>query len=207
MELRLDEADFDFDSGSLCLDFANTADWHASEEPQERLDQYTDLLLWGWAANLLNKNQAQDLLQAAENQPQAAVKVYERAIQLREVLYRIFSQTAGQELPRNEDLAFFNSALQNVMPHLRLINSAEGFVLHWQESRDALDRMLWPVIQSAVDLLTSGDLDRVGECADDRGCGYLYLDTSRNRSRRWCSMESCGNRAKAMRHYGRQHES
>lgn len=162
------------------------------------------MLLWGWAANLLNKNQAQDSRHAADSQPQAAVEVYEQAIKLREVLYRIFSHTARQELPANEDLAYFNSALQNAMPHLRVISSAEGFALHWQESRRALDRMLWPVIQTALDLLTSGDLDRVGECADDRGCGYLFIDTSRNHSRRWCSMESCGNRAKAMRHYGRQ---
>jgi predicted RNA-binding Zn ribbon-like protein len=120
------------------------------------------------------------------------------------ILYRTFSQNAHQEAPSGGDLTFFISALQDAMPHLRISYSAQGFVFGWEESKDALSRMLWPVIQSALDLLTSGDLDWVGECADDRGCGYLYLDTSRNRSRRWCSMESCGNRAKAMRYYGRQ---
>jgi predicted RNA-binding Zn ribbon-like protein len=50
-------------------------------------------------------------------------------------------------------------------------------------------------------LVTSKEIKRVGECADDRGCGYLFIDTSRNHSRRWCSMEACGNRAKAQRHY------
>ena len=66
------------------------------------------------------------------------------------------------------------------------------------------DRILWPVARSAGELLISDKLDRVRQCADDRGCGYLFVDTSRNRSRRWCSMESCGNRAKAHRHYQRQ---
>jgi len=51
--------------------------------------------------------------------------------------------------------------------------------------------------------LTSEELDRVRECADDRGCGYLFMDTSRNRSRKWCDMRGCGNRAKAQRHYRR----
>jgi predicted RNA-binding Zn ribbon-like protein len=62
---------------------------------------------------------------------------------------------------------------------------------------------MWPVVHSAAELLTSPHLDRVRQCADDRGCGFLFFDTSRNGSRRWCSMESCGNRAKARRHYQR----
>jgi len=74
-----------------------------------------------------------------------------------------------------------------------------GFSGSWPAA-DYLDRPLWPVARAAADLLQSEQLERVGECADDRGCGYLFLDTSRNHSRRWCSMESCGNRAKARSH-------
>ncbi len=59
--------------------------------------------------------------------------------------------------------------------------------------------MLW----SAADLLTTAELALVGECAGE-GCSWLFLDTSRNRSRLWCSMEDCGNRAKARRHYARK---
>jgi len=59
------------------------------------------------------------------------------------------------------------------------------------------------VVHDAAGLLTSEKLDRVEECADDR-CGWLFLDVSRNRSRRWCAMEDCGNRAKARRHYKRK---
>ena len=66
--------------------------------------------------------------------------------------------------------------------------------------------MLWPVAHSAAELLISDDLDRVKQCADDRGCGWLFVDTSRNRSRRWCSMESCGNRAKVQRHRHKEAE-
>jgi predicted RNA-binding Zn ribbon-like protein len=203
MEFKLDGTEFDFDSGKLCLDFANTADWHASPAPTEHLNSYHDLLLWSWAANLLDQKVLQQLREAAETDHQAAQKVYERAIELREALYRIFSHTAQQESPERADLDLFNAALQAAMPHLQIAGASNGYRLQWKNSEGALDRILWPVIQSAIDLLTSDDLGRVGECADDRGCGYLFYDTSRNRSRRWCSMESCGNRAKAMRHYER----
>jgi len=64
--------------------------------------------------------------------------------------------------------------------------------------------MLWPILRSGADLLASEDRERVGQCADDRGCGWLFFDASRNRSRRWCNMEDCGNRAKAKRHYARE---
>ena len=68
-----------------------------------------------------------------------------------------------------------------------------------------LRRPLWPVLWSAADLLTSDRLARVRSCGDPR-CGWLFLDTSRNRSRRWCDMADCGNRAKARRHYARRVE-
>ena len=67
---------------------------------------------------------------------------------------------------------------------------------------EALERPLWPVLWAAAELLTSADRDRVRACASDP-CRWLFLDLSRNRSRRWCSMEDCGNRAKARRHYAR----
>ena len=79
----------------------------------------------------------------------------------------------------------------------------ESFRLHQQSNPQALDHFLLPIIRSAAGLLVMGELDRVRECADDRGCGYLFYDTTRNRSRRWCDMNSCGNRAKARRHYAR----
>jgi predicted RNA-binding Zn ribbon-like protein len=204
MDLKLDELEFDFDSGKLCLDFANTADWHTRPTPDERLHSYRDLLLWGRAADVLDDSELQQLEEAAQANPHDVQKVFDRAIELREALYRIFSSIAQQESPEQADLDFFNVALQDAMAHLQLSGAADGFKVQWEISGTALDRMLWPVVQSAVDLLASDDLSRVGECADDRGCGYLFYDTSRNHSRRWCSMESCGNRAKAMRHYERQ---
>jgi predicted RNA-binding Zn ribbon-like protein len=75
--------------------------------------------------------------------------------------------------------------------------------VRWRGDESGLDGILWPILRSAARLLTDGDHSRLGQCADDRGCGYLFYDTSRNRSRRWCDMNSCGNRAKSQRHYAR----
>jgi len=132
-----------------------------------------------------------------------ATAVLERAIALREAIYRIFSAISHGRPPQAADLATYNAELSGALAHSRIVSTAEGFAWDWRRAEDALDRMLWPVVRDAAGLLTSEKLDRIGECADDR-CGWLFLDVSRNRSRRWCAMEDCGNRAKARRHYERK---
>ncbi|MEJ2564192.1 MAG: CGNR zinc finger domain-containing protein [Anaerolineales bacterium] len=135
--------------------------------------------------------------------PQDARRALDRVIELREALYRIFSHSAaGTQIP-NEDLASFNAALGEALHRVRLDASRDGFSWGWSDDNQNLEAMLWPILWKSAELLTSEDLKRVGECADDRGCGYLFYDNSRNHSRRWCSMESCGNRAKVQRHYQR----
>jgi predicted RNA-binding Zn ribbon-like protein len=204
MDFKIKGPDFEFSAGELCLDFANTADWHASSNPQEYLNSYSDLLVWGQMAGLLSDSEAKQLWQCSQDLPSEAQAALARAIELREAIYRIFVRLADQETPSQSDLDILNFTLQRALPHLRVELSNEGFSFAWESGGQDLERVLWPVAWSAANLLTSEDLYRVGQCADDRGCGYLFYDTSRNRSRRWCSMESCGNRAKAMRHYQRK---
>lgn len=194
---------FDFSAGALCLDFANTATWHASSHPEESLNAYPDLVAWGQAAGMVTAEQASYLLSLAKKKPQDAQACTDQAITLREAIYHLFSaQAAAHALPQS-DLHTLNASLKQAMSHLQLRPAPGGFTWDWENEPSALDPMLWPVARSAAELLTSDQVERVGECEDDRGCGFLFLDTSRNRSRRWCSMESCGNRAKAQRHYKR----
>jgi predicted RNA-binding Zn ribbon-like protein len=136
-------------------------------------------------------------------QPQKAQAAFERAIDLRETIYRLFAAYAGQGAVNTGDLAAFNQALSKAMAWAQVVPAAAGYEWGWLEEGLNFEEIVWPVARSAARLLTADNLDRVSQCADDRGCGYLFLDTSRNRSRRWCSMESCGNRAKAQRHYER----
>lgn len=190
-----------------CLDFANTLEWHASEHPSETLLVYADLVAWAQRTHLISDLVAQGLLQRAENEPAHAAAVLAQAIDWREVIYRIFSAVAAEQPVISADLTVLNAAIAVAYPHLQLVASGAEFVWGWTDAEDDLAHMLWPVVRSAAELLTSSLLTRVRECADERGCGLLFFDLTRNRSRRWCSMESCGNRAKARRHYKRQREA
>lgn len=187
-------------AGWLCLDFANTAEWHASDQPQEHLNSYPDLIAWAGKVGLLTHHQVEHLLQATADQPQRAAAVLERAIVLREIIYRIFADIAHNRPPEAADLEGLNTELCIALARSQIISTGDGFSWGWVHQDNELDQVLWPISRSAAELLTSDKLDRVGQCADDRGCGWLFLDMSRNRSRRWCDMKDCGNRAKVRRY-------
>jgi predicted RNA-binding Zn ribbon-like protein len=188
--------------GRLCLDFANTADWHSSKDPVEFLTSYSELVAWSQQRGILTGCQAQSLLREAADRPLDAAAVLERAIALRETIYRIMSAISHGDTPPAADLTALNVELSTAMACSRIVPEAGGFVWDWAGGEHALDRMLWPVARDAAELLTAEELFRVGQCSDER-CGWLFLDMSRNHTRRWCSMKDCGNRAKARRHYRR----
>ncbi len=192
------------EAGYLCLDFANTADWHASEHPVETLNQYDDLVTWAKKVGLFTETEARQLLQRASQHPDQMRAILAQAIALREVIYRIFSTINDARRPDTADLAALNLSLPSALSQLKVVEVENEFVWSWVQTSEALEQMLWPVVQSAADLLTSGNLNRVKECEDDRGCGFLFFDTSRNHSRRWCDMRGCGNRAKVRRYRNRQ---
>ncbi|MBD0328163.1 MAG: ABATE domain-containing protein [Pyrinomonadaceae bacterium] len=189
--------------GSLCLDFTNTVGGRrGSEVVQEKLNSYADLIAWSGHAGLLTDTEARRLMRQAAQSPVEANEVLERAIALREALYRIFTAQVHNAAPKPADLALLNAELSNALARSEITVTEAGFTWDWSDQRNRLDRVLWPIVRSAADLLTSGDLDRVRECAGD-ACGWLFVDTSKNHSRRWCDMSDCGNRAKARRHYAR----
>ena len=189
--------------GWLCLDFVDSVNWDTETREAERFFGYADLVRWGLFAKTLTDREVEKLLWEAERHPEEAAVVYNQALDLRATLHRIFSAIASGALPAETDLAALNAALSNVLANSCLIPTEDGFAWVWGGDQDTLGRVLWSIVRSAADLLTSDKLDRVGKCAGD-SCGWLFLDTSRNRSRRWCEMEHCGNRAKARRHYGRK---
>lgn len=189
--------------GWLCLDFANTVDWRNSDHSREWFNKYSDLVSWSRHAGILTESETLDLLRNAELRPADAKAVLERAIILRETLYRIFSTVANHHLLRLADITTLNTELSKAMTQMRLMPTADRPSWSYTFKDNALDRILWLVVRSAADLLTSDKLDRICECSEEN-CGWLFLDMSRNRSRRWCDMKDCGNRAKARRHYQRE---
>jgi predicted RNA-binding Zn ribbon-like protein len=189
--------------GRLCLDFANTVDWHASEHPRENLNTFNDLIIWSEHAGILTRHEAERLTLMAAKSPSKAKLVLQRAVEFRETIYRIFSSVTAGKAPIKEDLSKFNEHLSEAMVRSQIVKTRAGFSWDTSGDKDSLDWMLNPLVRSAADLLVSGELKRVKRCVDPQ-CGWLFLDVSRNKSRRWCDMKDCGNRAKANRFYKRK---
>jgi predicted RNA-binding Zn ribbon-like protein len=186
--------------GRLCLDFLNTGEWYASGGPREYLTSYNELVKWAGHAGALSPGEVRQLEQQSETRPEDAAKVYKTAIKLRSALLRMFHAVQRQEEPAGADMEIFNAALSKTMKRLALSLDQGRFSWDWQDAGLPLDKVLWPIVKDAAELFTSDQLPRVSHCADDT-CGWLFLDTSRNCSRRWCDMKDCGNRAKVKRHY------
>ena len=198
---------FELTGGATCLDFANTVD-NRPTAALEQLEIYGDLVRWAEQAEVISAGQADVLRAEAARRPEAARAALAGARVLREAIYTVFSAVAaGREAPA-EPLALLNAALPPSLARLRLAVPAGGsaagtpFTWHWDLDDHALDGLLGPLVESAADLLTSPNLARVRECEADN-CGWLFIDRSRNRSRRWCDMAVCGNRAKARRYQAR----
>jgi predicted RNA-binding Zn ribbon-like protein len=190
----------------LCLDFANTLEGRLTSLPQESFRSYGDLLSWGQRAGVVAPDAASRLALEATRRTAEAIATLDRAVALREAIYRIFSAVAGKRMPEAADLGLLNGVLREALAALQVTPTADGFVWAWGSQRRELGHVLWSIAQSAADLLTSVDLQAVRECAAP-DCGWLFLDTSRNHSRRWCDMKACGNRAKARRHYERNKQA
>jgi predicted RNA-binding Zn ribbon-like protein len=191
---------FELTGGALCFDFANTVDSRCA--PKQRVDNltgYNALASWARQSGAVSALTASELTRGAKEQSDAG-RVFRKAVELRETIYRVFSAIAGGGRPSEQDLLLLGSYAQEAFSHMHLIAGGRGF--EWsldQRSRDSLMTLLWPIAKSAVDLLVSGDLARVRECAAGN-CGWLFMDQSRNQSRRWCDMKICGNREKVRRH-------
>ncbi|CAM5716649.1 CGNR zinc finger domain-containing protein [Niallia circulans] len=189
----------------LCMDFINTVSWRESDEKRrDWFTSYAKIVDWCIHADVLTEQQAKVLLLKAEEKPSEAGEVLKQTIEMREVMYRIFKSVSKGTPPQPLDLECFNESVSKFYQTLRVIQEKDHYTLKFMDNEENLDTMLPPILQSAVDLLVSkNDLERVKKCEGD-SCGWLFFDTSRNRSRRWCSMADCGNRAKARRFYQKE---
>jgi predicted RNA-binding Zn ribbon-like protein len=193
-------AGFDRLGDALCLDFVNTADWDEATPINDGLTHYAALVHWAQHVSLLSQERSQQLFSRAEQYLDEAQIVFQRAVVLRDALRVVFGAIANHHAPDGRSLHQFNQELTSASPHLRVAYGVEGYTWQWQTDTFALDSVLWPIVWSAAQLLSTGDLERVKKCPGER-CGWLFIDSSRNRSRRWCDMKECGNRAKASRYY------
>jgi len=189
----------------LCLAFINTLTDRATSLPVEHLTSYADILAWSQQAGIIDRQEFDRLQALGEELSEQIVHRLTEAREAREVLFRMFRALAGEQAPRQEDMEQFNSLLATTMRHACIVPRDGIFLWEWQTGPDRLGLPLWSVVRDAAALLTSPEAGRVRLCAS-QDCAWLFLDTSKNRSRRWCDMSGCGNRAKARRHYIRKKE-
>ena len=184
--------------GALCLDFCNSGQGLKGSR-EEWIPTFADLIDWLEAAGALSKSQAGKLLAAGAGSPQAAQQLFARAIEFREALARVLLARTESRAAASEDLRVIDAQYARTAPFARLASTPEGFAWSLDAAGSALDAALRPIVESAVGLLTSSKLARVRRCGNST-CYWLFLDETKNCSRRWCEMASCGNLMKVRRH-------
>jgi predicted RNA-binding Zn ribbon-like protein len=207
---------FDLDGGHPVLDFTNTTDtveWRGTGKDDDYLGDYLDLLAWCHRTGYLPEQAIRELARYAAQHPQEAAEALGKARELREAVFGLLHAWLKGQPPPAELLSTFNRHLRQAMAKASLrVASAPGqryaYALELDLEHDArpLERVALRLAQQAADLLTSLDTARLKICSNPR-CGWLFLDTSRNASRRWCNMAACGNRAKARRFYSKRKKS
>ena len=187
--------------GVLCLDFVNTV--NSRDEPEhDYIASYTDLVDWAAKMELFSPTQAKTLKQKATQESSRAEKILKITRDSRETMFRVFSAIAKGTNPKDTDLNLIAGLYQEAIGNGQLVRTEGLFMFKW-EPHKSLDGVLWQIVASAQSLLSSKEVARVKECPN---CGWLFLDTSKNQSRRWCSMNTCGVHDKMRRYHKKLRE-
>lgn len=189
--------------GWLALDFANTVHNFSARRLRDEVVDYAALVTWSERTGVVSPDEARRLREAAQKHPRKAAGVLADARDLRKDIYEAFVAIAKGRPPRAAVLRRLEREWAKTLAHASLVAGPDGVEWSWGTGAAvAMDRMLWPITGSAIELLTSPDSARVRQC-NAHDCTWLFLDKTKNKSRRWCDMESCGNREKARRHYSK----
>src|SRR5262249_14209255 len=194
--------EFQFVAGHLALDFVNTLDYrYDAARIVELLPTFGDFLAFAEQARIISKPEADKLV--ACTGPREANRTHEQIIELREALYFLFQSVAAATRPSAAHLEALNRFLGESRPSGHIVWRKGDFVYNGPDLTGTPRGPLWPVMDAAAELLVSPDRHLIHECSDN-SCRWLFLDRSKNHSRRWCDMRICGNRAKVQRFHARQ---
>jgi predicted RNA-binding Zn ribbon-like protein len=191
---------FELVAGDVALDLVNTVSWRGDGERRiERIPTFESLVHWSWRAGVLPDPAARQLRRFAAIDAVAGERCARRVRGLREDLHLVIaSHLEGTGLPPgalNRLRRRFLEALPNASPR--------ELPLTWETSLDSPAALAHAFALHAMRLLQSDDVNRIGRCAD-HACQWMFIDHTRNHSRRWCSSTDCGNRDRAARHYARK---
>ena len=187
--------------GSLCIDFINTVRNRTTLPLEDYLSDFNDLLYWSKRLSVIDAAAYKKIELNAINNKRKADLFFKGALDFRELLYKIFCGICkGKKIPA-ADLEEYNKILSAYFPFIQLKRSGFNFVEDWNFEQDSLMYILAPVVNDSYELLLTDKLKRIGECPK---CRWLFLDTTKNGKRRWCTMKTCGSSVKALEWYHRQ---
>lgn len=181
--------------GHDALDFVNTVDTRARPFERDYIDTFEKLVAWSGQGGLIEASSVRSLIATPAR---IAAAAHREALALRESLFRVFGAIIDDGAPSRGDMLALNVLFGEARGRQVLTRSAGKFSWSWAGDVDARTPALL-VALAAADLLEHLDPTRLKRCPPPDGCGWLFVDVSRNASRRWCSMDYCGSSAKARR--------
>lgn len=194
--------------GRLCLDFVNTIHHRYRTGSRDYLEDYESWLRWSVHSGALPPVEAGKLSALARSEPRLGERAFDRVLAFRGTAYgivrtHIAAGEADEALVRQlNELLILGAPLRHILP-----DQKGHWRWSWRDGALDLDQPLYSVARSLADLLATAPRERVKECPAPDGCGWLFLDETRNGSRRWCSMDHCGTTSKVRRYLGRKRQS
>jgi predicted RNA-binding Zn ribbon-like protein len=189
------------DGGCLVFDFTNTVNTRRPAPEHEYLKSFEDFLQWSAKVGALPKKKLQQLREHATRKQKLTSSAFRDVIDVRENLYQLFSSIAERKSPEASVVNAFNERLSLAFNKLNMRFSATGAEVYFNDDKLYLEEPVDVIMKAAYDILTEEDFLRIRECPR---CGWLFLDTSKNGRRRWCNMNVCGSREKALEYYYRK---
>jgi len=190
--------------GTLAFDLTNTSSGRGGPRWLEHLQQAENVVDWARHAKILTGRDAGRLRRLVAADRRLAGRLLDGMLELREVVHSVGVEIAAtaraRRKPRtwNKNMDMLVRIHAGCLARARLVPSASTFVWVWDPADSPVEAILGPVVLSALSVLTGADLSRIKRCPGDH-CGWLFFDTTKNKRRRWCEMEVCGNRAKQKR--------
>jgi predicted RNA-binding Zn ribbon-like protein len=190
-----DSPRFQFIGGTLVLDFVNTCgDWGMPENRRDYFSNWDDFVRWGELCPWLSEQKREVSALARQD------SYLHRVRDVRDRLYELLSRLSRRERPARASSEWLSRTIRKYQANRSLQWRGSHVGWYWNDRASAVDRILGAVIDDAVKLITSDRAEQVSHCNDGE-CGWLFLDPTASRRRKWCSMADCGNRNKARRHY------
>ncbi len=184
---------FEYIGGDLSTDFVNTKSGRLEGPGHDHVQAYADVVEFTRLAGLIKPSEAKRLIAAAIERPERAAQIHRRSVAMREATWRAYEQLIEGKDPTPDDLRLLSKEASDALGHARFMKTGDGFSWEWPDTDD-LARPLWPIARAVADVLIHDEnRSMLRECADDT-CAWLFIDRTKNHSRRWCDVNTCGSR-------------